>query len=70
MCVKAPITTADNYEVSFISISVSVQSLSRVWLFETLGTAARQASLLITNSWSLLKLTDIENKFMVTKGER
>ena len=37
-----------------------VQSLSRVWPFETLWTAARQASLSITNSWSLLKLMPIE----------
>ena len=34
----------------------SVQSLSRVLLFENLWTAARQASLSITNPWSLLKL--------------
>ena len=33
----------------------SVQSLSRVQLFETPWTVARQASLSITNSWSLLK---------------
>ena len=33
----------------------SVQSLSRVWLFVILWTAASQASLSITNSWSLLK---------------
>ena len=32
----------------------AVQSLSRVWLFATPGTAACQASLSITNSWSLL----------------
>ena len=37
----------------------SVQLLSRVWLFETLWTIARQASLSITNSWSLLKLMSI-----------
>ena len=36
-----------------------VQYLSRVWLFATPWTAARQASLSITNSWSLLKLTCI-----------
>ena len=40
----------------------SVQSLSRVWLFETPWTAARQASLSITNSWSLLKLMSIESQ--------
>ena len=33
----------------------SVQSLSHVWLFVTLWTAAHQASLSITNSQSLLK---------------
>ena len=38
----------------------SVQSLSRVWLFVTPSTAARQVSLSITNSWSLLKLMSIE----------
>ena len=37
----------------------SVQSLSRVRLFATLWTAARQASLSITNSQSLLKLMSI-----------
>ena len=39
----------------------SVQSLSRVWLFATAWTAARQASLSITNSWSLLKLISVES---------
>ena len=39
----------------------SVQSLSRVRLFVTSWTAARQASLSITNSWSLLKLMSIES---------
>ena len=38
----------------------SVQSLSHVWLFATPWTAACQASLSITNSWNLLKLTSIE----------
>ena len=37
----------------------SVQSLSHVWLFVTSWTEARQASLSITNSWSLLKLMSI-----------
>ena len=37
----------------------SVQLLSRVWLFVTPWTAACQASLSITNSQSLLKLTSI-----------
>ena len=38
----------------------SVQLLSCVWLFVTPWTAARQASLSITNSWSLPKLMSIE----------
>ena len=38
----------------------SVQLLSHVQLFATPWTAARQASLSITNSWSLLKLMPIE----------
>ena len=39
---------------------ISVQSLSRVRLFVTPWTAARQASLSITNSQNLLKLMSIE----------
>ena len=39
----------------------SVQSLSHVLLSVTPWTAARQASLSITNSWSLLKLMPIES---------
>ena len=38
----------------------SVQLLSHVRLFSTPWTAARQASLSITNAWSLLKLMSIE----------
>ena len=39
----------------------SVQLLSHVRLFATPWTVARQASLSITNSWSLLKLMSIES---------
>ena len=39
---------------------ISVQSLSSFRLFVTLWTAARQASLSITNCWGLLKLMSIE----------
>ena len=39
----------------------SVQSLSRVQLFETPWTAVHQASLFTTNSWSLFKLMSIES---------
>ena len=48
------------WERSALYIS-SVQSLSRVRLFATPWTAARQASLSITNSQSLLKLMSIES---------
>ena len=44
-----------------VSVSQSVQSLSRVQLFETPWTTAHQAFLSITNSWSLLKLMPIES---------
>ena len=40
----------------------SVQSLNCVWLFATPWTAARQATLSITNSWNLLKLVS-SNQF-------
>ena len=39
----------------------SAQSHSCVWLFAAPWTAARQASLSITNSWSLLKLMSIKS---------
>ena len=41
---------------------ISVQSLSRVWLFATPWTAVHQASLSITNSQSLFKLMSIESE--------
>ena len=40
---------------------ISLQLLSCVQLFATLWTAARQASLSITNSWSLLKFISIKS---------
>ena len=43
------------------SVSQSVSSLSRVQLFETPWTAARQAFLSITNSQSLLKLMSFKS---------
>ena len=39
----------------------SVQSLCHVWLFVTPGTVVLQASLSITNSWSLLKIMSIKS---------
>ena len=47
--------------LSLMSLFSSVQSLSRVQLFATPWTAAGQASLFITKSWSLLKLMSIES---------
>ena len=49
-----------NYLLLYVQFS-SVQSLTRVWLFVTPWTAARQASLSITNSQSLPKLMSIES---------
>ena len=47
---------------TLINVSLSLlQLLSRVQLFATPWTAALQASLSITNSWSLLKLMSIES---------
>ena len=47
--------------VAMFLILSSVQSLSRVRLFATPWTAARQASLSITNSHCLLKLMSVES---------
>ena len=53
--------TEQKYKSNIFYAQGSVQSLSRVRLFATPWTAARQASLSITNSWSLLKLISIES---------
>ena len=45
----------------FLVHGSSVQSFSHVWLFVTPWTAAHQASLSITNSWSLLKSMSIKS---------
>ena len=50
-----------NHHTVFHHQFSSVQSLSHVLLFATPWTAARQASLSITNSWSLLKLKSVES---------
>ena len=50
--------------VKYVSIFIYlffIQSLGCVWLFATSGTAARQAPLPFTVSWSLLKLMPIES---------
>ena len=52
---------AASVDVTMLSPLNSVQSLNHVRLFATPWTAARQASLLITNSRSLLKLRSIES---------
>ena len=48
-------------DMTEMNIFSSVQSLNHVQLFATPRTAAGQASLSITNSWSLLKLMSIES---------
>ena len=53
-----PFVNRDSFGLFFLLFS-SVQSLSHIQLFVTPWTAARQASLSITNSKSLLKLTSI-----------
>ena len=53
---------ADKLLLIFLYLVISsVQSLSHVQLFVTPWTAALEASLSITNSWSLLKLMSIES---------
>ena len=53
----------DKEDVVYICSGIlsSVQSLSCAWLFGTPWTEARQASLSIINSWSLLKFMSIES---------
>ena len=51
----------ESFEITKLSCPSAVQSLSHVQLFATPWTAARQASLSITNSQSLLKLMSIES---------
>ena len=53
-----PFKTMAGFTFSWFS---SVQSLSCVQLFVTPWAAARQASLSVTNSWSLLQLTSVES---------
>ena len=48
------------YMCVYIYIYLVIQSLSHVWFFATPWTAACQASLSFTISWSLLKLMSIE----------
>ena len=57
---RVPWTARTSNEISpEYSLNISFQSLSHVWLSVTPWTAARQASLSITNSWSLLKFMSI-----------
>ena len=62
MCTSNSILSFQSlFPVILFSVSVSVQSLSCVWLFATLWTAAFQSSLSITNSWSPPKPMSIES---------
>ena len=54
------------YLASYCTVQFSsVQSLCQVQLFLTPWTSVRQASLSITNSWSLLKLMSIESAMLL-----
>ena len=59
--VQAQTKTDTDCHLGVIFQFSSVQSLRPVWLCATPRTAARQASLSITNSWSLHKLMSIES---------
>ena len=56
-----PLAGSDNPLLCYSVQFSSVQSLSCVQLFATPWIAAHQASLSITNSWSLLKLMPVES---------
>ena len=58
---QGPRTTHPPPSCTFWAEAVVFQMLSRVPLFATPWTAARQTSLSITSSWSLLKLVSIES---------
>ena len=59
-CVSLSLTGSHGHPKSFSAIQFSsAQSLSHVRLFASPWTTARQASLFITNSWSLLKLMSL-----------
>ena len=55
------VAESDMTEVTLHGISQSIQSFSHVRLLVTPWTAAHQASLFITNSWSLPKLMPIKS---------
>ena len=63
-CEKIEMSCSDGYLTLYLVTLVcfsSVQLLSHIRLFATLWTAACQAFLSITNSWSLLKLMSVES---------
>ena len=59
------VVPSDISNTAWSSVSInSGQLLGHVWLFATPWTAAHQASLSITNSWSLLKLMFTESMML------
>ena len=56
-----PASRCANFQKQKLALLFVVQSLSHVWLLETPRTAAHQASLSFTISWSLSKLTSNES---------
>ena len=59
-CIQVIVRQPDRYYYLYVYQLSSVHSLSHVELFATPWTAAHQASLFITTSWSLLKLMPIK----------
>ena len=59
--IKTLVVPASSWAVKMDNKFIVVQSLSCIQLFATPWTAACQASLSLTISWSLLKLTSIES---------
>ena len=55
------ISKSQEFWIDLETVISSVQLLSRIQLFVTPWTVARQATLSITNSWNLLKLMSIES---------
>ena len=57
----SPFYDLTSSNIATLCLAVVVQSLSHVWLSATSRTAARQAPLSFTGSWSLLRFMSIES---------
>ena len=61
ICKASFLEISDVFPFASVMLACMLSHFSPVWLFVTPWTAARQASLSITNFWSLPKLTSIES---------